>query len=244
MVTNNNLYINNWKDSDVEDHWDKVAHIYIRENNRIQQTHEQRFVESIKWLDINNNSKVLNISSRDCKATEYILKTEPKAQVINAEISQGLIDVTKKNMPDVKQVKISTYSDLPFKDKSFNRVLTLETLEHVENPIKFLEELFRVSTEDVRMVLSCPPGTSEIPYQIYTIIFGGHGEGPHRFLRSKVVKEMFNKTRWRLLQHYSTLLIPVGPACLRRFGERIIDKYQHTFISEFGIRQFYICEKY
>ncbi len=244
MTLKNNKIKNKWKDSDVEDHWDKVANIYIRENNRIKQAHEQRFIESIKWLGINNNSKVLNISSRDCKATEYILREDPGARVINAEISQGLIDVSKKTMPHAKQVKINTYSDLPFKDKSFNKILTLETIEHVENPVCFLEELYRVSTEDVRMVLSCPPRTSEIPYRIYTILFGGHGEGPHRFLRSKKVKEILDNTEWKLLKHYGTLLIPIGPDWLTRYGEKIIDKYQNTFISEFGIRQFYICEKY
>ena len=186
-MTHNN-YKNSWKDSDVEDHWDKVSQIYIKENYRVNETHEQRFVESVQWREIDNSSKILNITSRDCEATDYILKENPDSQVINAEISQGLIDVARKVRPYAQQVKISTYSALPFKEKSFNRIITLETLEHVEDPIKFLTELFRISTDDVIMVLSCPPKTSELPYRIYTLFAGGHGEGPHRFLKSKEVK--------------------------------------------------------
>lgn len=239
-----NSHKNSWKDSDVEKHWDKVSHIYVKENYKVNETHKQRFTESVRWLEIDGSSKILNISSRDCEATDYILKENPDAQVTNAEISQGLIDVAGKIRPYVQQVKISTYSDLPFKDKSFNRIITLETLEHVEDPIKFLTELFRVSTDDSVMVLSCPPKTSELPYRIYTFIAGGHGEGPHRFLKSKEVKEVLNKTGWKLIKHYGTLLIPIGPGWLRRPGEKIINKYQNTFISEFGIRQFYICRKY
>lgn len=56
---------NNWQDSDVEDHWDKVAGIYI--------------------------------SSRDCEADDYIKSSFPSVSVINAEISQRLIDVVKKS---------------------------------------------------------------------------------------------------------------------------------------------------
>jgi hypothetical protein len=93
-------------------------------------------------------------------------------------------------------------------------------------------------------VLSCPPATSEIPYRIYTTLFGGHGEGPHRFLPSKEVKVMLEKTEWELLLHKGTILFPVGPKCVQQFGEIIITKFQQTFISEFGIRQFYVCKKY
>jgi hypothetical protein len=43
-----------------------------------------------------------------------------------------------------------------------------------------------------------------------------------------------------LAHNKATLLIPVGPKFLRDFGERIIQRFPDTFISELGIRQFYI----
>ena len=55
---------------------------------------------------------------------------------------------------------------------------------------------------------------------------------------------MLQKTGWKLLEHKGTVLIPVGPQWLQKWGERIIQKFQHTFVSELGIRQFYICEKH
>ena len=238
-----NNHRNKWSDKDVEAHWDNVANIYVEENMRVKETHNQRFRETIGFLELPENSVVLNISSRDCEANDYVLKYNPKADVVNAEISQGLIDVAKKIRPYAKQQKIDTYSDLPFSDNTFNRIVCLETLEHSENPIKFLIELHRVSTNDARMVLSCPPATSEIPYQVYTFLFGGHGEGPHWFPSSKNVKCMLNKTNWKLLHHKGTILFPVGPKWFIDVGEKIINKYQGTFIAELGIRQFYVCEK-
>ena len=108
----------------------------------------------------------------------------------------------------------------------------------------FLRELHRISVAGARMVLSCPPATSEIPYRIYTFLFGGHGEGPHRFLSSPRVKALLRDSGWELIHHEGTLLMPVGPKWIRDFGERIITLFQKTFISELGIRQFYVCEKH
>ena len=235
--------LNSWKDSDVEAHWDSVASIYVDENERVKDTHDQRFTATVRSLRLQEQLSVLNISSRDGEATDYILKEQPQCVVTNAEISAGLMKEASELRPGINQVKIDSYSSLPFKEDAFDRILSLETLEHVAEPLKFLEELHRVSTPDTTLVLTCPPATSEIPYRIYTILFGGHGEGPHRFLPSKKVKHMFELTGWKLLHHEGTLLFPVGPARFRQWGERIITRFQHTFISELGIRQIYVCNK-
>ena len=234
---------NPWTDREVEAHWDNVAEIYVKENERVKGIHDQRFRESIRYLQLQPGMKVLNITSRDAEANDYILGEVPDAKVKNAEISQGLIGVAANLRPSAIQVKLKNYSSLPFKDGEFQRVLSLETLEHVAEPLRFLSELHRVSTDNARLVLSCPPATSELPYRVYTALFGGHGEGPHRFLPSKEVKMMFAETRWKLLVHKGTLLVPVGPGWLKNAGEKFIESMQGTFIAELGIRQFFVCEK-
>jgi SAM-dependent methyltransferase len=235
---------NLWTDRDVEAHWDRVASVYVAENNKVKSAHDQRFFESMKHLKLEGKMNVLNITSRDAEADDFIKKANPSAVVINAEISSGLMAEAVRIRPGIVQQKIETYSNLPFENGYFQRILTLETLEHAADPMAFLNELKRISSNDARMVLSCPPNTSEIPYRIYTAIFGGHGEGPHRFLHSEEVKVMLRKAGWKLLLHKSTVLIPVGPEVLQQFGERIINAFQGSILSEFGIRQFYICEKY
>ena len=234
---------NKWKDRDVEAHWDKVSSIYVEENDKLKETHDQRFNESVTFLDLKPGQKVINISSRDCEASDYITKKEGTTEVINTEISSGLMNEAHKIRPYVKQVKIDTYSKLPFEDESFDRVLTLETLEHVEQPLQFLLELHRIAKPGSVMVLSCPPATSEIPYRVFTFLFGGHGEGPHKFPSSRTVKKWLAQTGWKLRSHKGTLLVPVGPGFLRNTGEKVISACQGTFISELGIRQFFVCEK-
>jgi len=234
---------NPWTDREVEAHWDSVSEIYVKENEKVKETHDQRFLESLMHLQMKPGMKILNITSRDAEAADYISHIMPEVKVINAEISLGLMRVAEKLRPSVTLVKLESYSSLPFENSEFDRVLSLETLEHVSEPLRFLQELHRVSEDDARLVLSCPPATSELPYRAYSALFGGHGEGPHRFLSSKEVKWMLAETKWKLLLHKGTVLIPVGPDWLQKFGEKIIGRMQGTFVAELGIRQFYICEK-
>lgn len=234
---------NSWSDRDVETHWDSVAPVYVRENERVSRAHDQRFRETVKYLELESGMKVLNITSRDGAATDFVLEENPACQVINAEISTRLMEVAASIRPGLQQVKISTYSRLPFPDANFHRIVSLETLEHVAEPLSFLGELQRVSLPGAILVLSCPPATSEIPYRIYTLLFGGHGEGPHRFPPSRRVKRMLALTGWQLILHRGTVLIPVGPVWLQQWGEKVIERFQGTWISELGIRQFFVCRK-
>ena len=234
---------NPWSDKDVEAHWDGVAGVYIIENQKVKHAHDQRFLETVKHLDLSQGQKVLNVSSRDCGAEDYIRKEQSDIEVIHAEISGGLIRVASEQRPQAFQVKLDTYSKLPFGDEEFDRVISLETLEHVAEPDVFLSELLRVAKPGAKMVLSCPAATNEIPYRIFTKLFGGHGEGPHRFPPSWEVKKRLEHAGWKLLLHIGTVLMPVGPLWLQNTGEWIIRNMQKTFISELGIRQFYVCEK-
>ncbi len=237
-------HCNPWTDRDVEAHWDKVAHMYVAENNKVKATHDQRFVESIAHLGLEDDFQVLNITSRDAEADDYLRRANATVSVTNAEISSGLMREADRLRPSAVQAKIDTYSKLPFGEQEFDRILSLETLEHCSDPCTFLSELHRVARPGARLVLSCPPATSEIPYRVYTALFGGHGEGPHRFLSSKEVKIMLQKTSWKLLLHKGTVLVPVGPSVLRDFGERLISAFQGSLLAELGIRQFYVCEKH
>ncbi|MFC2112800.1 class I SAM-dependent methyltransferase [Bacteroidota bacterium] len=234
---------NPWSDKDVEAHWDSVAGNYVQENEKVKHAHDQRFRETVKYLDLTVGQKVLNVSSRDCEAEDHFRKEVSEIDVIHAEISGGLMKVAADLRPEATQVKLESYSKLPFGDEEFDRVISLETIEHVAEPDVFLSELLRVAKSGAKMVLSCPAATNEIPYRIFTKLFGGHGEGPHRFPSSREVKKRLDRAGWKLILHKGTVLMPVGPIWLQNTGEWFIRTMQKTFISELGIRQFYVCEK-
>ncbi len=56
---------NSWSDREVEVHWDSVADIYIEENEKVRHAHVQRFLETVRHLELSAGQKLLNVSSRD-----------------------------------------------------------------------------------------------------------------------------------------------------------------------------------
>ena len=234
---------NPWTDEDVARHWDRAAPIYVDANSTVQDAHDQRFVWAMPELQLFPGCRVLNISSRDCGAHPYLMTLCPSAEVTHAEISEGLIKVAHGLHPEARICKIDRYDKLPFESGSFDQILSLETLEHVASPVGFLEELRRVAVANARMVLSCPPASCELSYRIYTKLFGGHGEGPHRFPSSREVKLLLAETGWKLVRHEGTVLIPSGPRFLREWGEKLLKRFPYPWLTELGIRHFFVCDQ-
>ena len=74
-------------------------------------------------------------------------------------ISCGLTDCGGLNGDIIERkvknfIKIRNIYNLPFKDKQFNYVISSHTIEHIEDPVKFYNELKRVS-KNVTLLL--PP---------------------------------------------------------------------------------------
>lgn len=227
---------------EVQKFWDKVADIYDLANKKFRDTHSQRFLEAIKYLDLKPGMKILNIWSRTGGAIPYLKKKCPDIIIFNLEVSTKFIEIAKKKFPQEK-FEETDLKKLEFDNNYFDYILSLETLEHAPDPLLFLRELYRTLKPNGMLIMSCPPSIAELPLKIYDLLFTNHGEGPHKFISSKKVKKILKVAGFKIKFHKGTLLIPLGPDFLKRFGEKIIDKLQKTPIQELGIRQFYICEK-
>jgi len=233
---------NNFTSEEVKDFWDNVSGIYERENSKISETHNQRFVEAIKHLDLKDNDRVLNIWSRTGLAIPFLRSKNKNIELHNLEVSPQMIKRAEEKFPGEK-FGLTNLSKINFSDNYFDHILSLETLEHCPEPPVFLAELNRLLRSGGKLVLSTPPAACEPLYAIYNSLGLGHGEGPHKFLSSKKVKHILSESNFKILEHRGTLLIPLGPKLIKTMGAKIIEKFQHTFISELGIRQFYVCRK-
>jgi len=232
---------NKFKIEEVRKFWDKVANDYDRLNEKVNRVHEQRFTEAVKYLELKNNDRVLNIWSRTGKAVPY-LKKLAKINLYNLEVSHQMLKIAQKKYPK-ERFELTDLERLPFSDNYFDAVLSLETLEHTPRPLQLLKEFQRALKKGKKLVMSLPPRTAEVPLRIYEAFFENHGEGPHRFLPSRRVKKMLSEAGLKLLLHKGTLLIPAGPKGLQALGEKVIEKMQKTPVRELGIRQFYVCQK-
>ena len=233
---------NKFSMNSVREHWNKVSEEYDYINEEIDETHTQRFREAIKYMELKPNDRILNIWSRTGKAIEYLRNKCQDVIIVNIELSEGMIKQAKKTFPNEFFLQSSLH-EFPCEDSTFDFVLSLETLEHVPDPLLFLQEIKRVLKPGGRLVMSLPPATAEyIPF-LEDMFHLHHGEGPHKFLASKTVKKMIDKAGLKLIKHKGTILVPVGPRFLKDFGTKIEDKIQNTPLKEFCIRQFYVCEK-
>jgi len=234
------MFKNKFTIEQVKKHWDDVSDIYDDVNQEIGDAHYQRFSEGLSYLSLRPKDKVLNIWSRTGNAIPWLEKFG--TEIVNLDVSPKMLAIAQKKYPD-RNFGLTDLYKINYPDNHFDTILSLETLEHAPDPEQLLRELYRVLKPNKLAVISLPPQTAELPLKIYDFFFHNHGEGPHKFLSSKTVKQMISNAGFKLLFHKGTLLIPAGPKKLQKFGEVIINKYQKTFIREFGIRQFYICQK-
>jgi len=233
---------NKFSEAQVRVFWNSVAGIYDNENEKFSYTHTQRFVEAMKHMRLKKGDSLLNVWSRTGEAIVYLRKKFPGISISNIELSDRFVELAEKNYPDEKFIRGSLHR-FPFADSSFDCVLSLETLEHVAEPEKFLGEIFRVLKPGKMLVMSLPPAAVEYTSVVANMFRIGHGEGPHKFLSSWTVKKLLRKAGFQLLLHRGTVLVPVGPEFLKRLGFWLEPKIQNTIISELGIRQFYVARK-
>jgi SAM-dependent methyltransferase len=234
--------MNTFTMSDVQRFWDGISDIYDETNARIGSVHTQRFTEALKYLSLTDDKKVFNIWSRSGGAIPFLRAVNKRFYLINGELSFGMVRKSKINHPDELFLQCSLH-DFPLPNDIFDCVLSLETLEHVPDPVLFIKEVKRVLKPGGICVLSTPPALAEYMRLLYELFSHDHGEGPHRFLPSREVKKVISKAELDLLEHRGTVFIPFDYPLLRRLDawfERIM---QFGFLKAFGIRQFYIFKK-
>jgi ubiquinone/menaquinone biosynthesis C-methylase UbiE len=98
---------------------------------------------------------VLDIASGSGFGTEIISRWAKK--VYGVDYSDDAIEYAKANFSNSKTVYMQgDATAIPIEDKSLDVVISFETLEHIENYKKFIEEIRRVLKPDGLLVLSTP----------------------------------------------------------------------------------------
>jgi ubiquinone/menaquinone biosynthesis C-methylase UbiE len=242
MTAKTDYHVNKFTLEQVRVFWNKVAPVYDGWNKSYDTTHFQRFIEAVKYTNLAPGQQVLDVWCRTGNASRYLVESCPQIEYTGMELAEGMLHLAQVKYPGRRFVQ-GAMTALPFGRAAFDRVVSLETLEHVPDPLEFLLEMRRVLKPGGRLVMSLPPATTEWMTWLVDTLGVNHGEGPHRFIASRTVKMLLERAGFRLLLHRGTVLIPAGPRFLRQQGNAWLEAHvQGTFLSELGIRQFYVCE--
>jgi coenzyme F420 hydrogenase subunit beta len=235
---------NNFTIGEVRAHWDSIAQEYDRINQNFGWSHTERFTTMQSFLPKEYTSPaILNVWSRSGHAVKYLRETFPEAAIQNLEASEKLIEIARKDFPNehFEQTDLHTF---PCENETKDIIISLETLEHVPDPLHFLLECHRTLKVGGTLILSCPPAWAEVPLRIYERFFENHGEGPHRFRTVSEVLKTMKRVGFSVEEHRGTVLLPVGPPWAKRAAEVLQKKLlRYIGANRLGIRHFFVAKK-
>ena len=228
---------------EVQEFWDKVADSYGPLNEKVGYVHTQRFEKALEFGKIEPGQKILNIWSRTGSLIPYLRKTS-NLEINNREVSPAMMKIAQERYPQEKFELTDLENLSGLSDNYFDRIISLETLEHTPKPDVFLKELYRVLKPDGRLIMSLPPKGEEGPEFIYKLFFKDHGEGPHNFLWPKEVKKLLKESGFTLISHKPYIILPLGSDKQTRMSEKVLTFiFGKTPLANFGVRHFYISKK-
>lgn len=103
--------------------------------------HEMRIRHAIDLLMPNKTDKILDAG---CGSGQITLRIADKCKsVISIDISKNAFKHWARKPKNVKQIKMNL-EELRFKDNTFDKIICVETIEHLLHPEKALSEMYRV----------------------------------------------------------------------------------------------------
>lgn len=114
-------------------------------------------LESIKTLLIEDNEHILEIGHGNAGHVRNILNKAIDVKYTGIDISETMHhEAIKLNKDFENQAEFVLYegAELPFKDKTFDKIFTVNTVYFWEKPTDFLNEIYRVLKDNGTFVLT------------------------------------------------------------------------------------------
>lgn len=142
--------------------WNQVPVDYYDrgvEKNLFQRFWHTRKLEVFKELVGREKPKtILDIGCASGTMTNNIARIFPKSKITAVDVYPAAISFAKKKYLYIHFLVADAHK-LPFKDDSFDLVVCYETIEHVVNPKKVLQEIKRVLKKDGSAIIEMDSGS-------------------------------------------------------------------------------------
>lgn len=224
--------------------WDGVAD--YDDVNQETYSYFRRFTDGYRLCSIADHSYILDICSRTGNGSLFFFQRGKVRAAVCADVSENMLETCHQRLQetgvDFSLLRFTSYP-LPLPDNEFDAVLCFETLEHLPQPGRFLQELHRVLKSNGELLLTTPNSLWEPAHWLAAILAVHHSEGPHKFLSKRRAVRLFKKAGFRIAREDTTVLIPAGPASLTALGEFLERAAGKWVRSLLGLRRIFICKK-
>ncbi len=152
-------------------------------DNLFQRFWHWRRRENVGMFIKNMSGNVLDIGSCDGYFTYDVLKRSQAKHITGIDVLDHAIAYAQKRYSKVKKLSFQ-YGEahaLPFAKQSFDNIICLEALEHVEDPRIVLKEMKRVLKKDGRIYILIPAENMlfKIIWPVWTLWRGKIWKGSH-----------------------------------------------------------------
>ncbi len=180
-----------------------------------------------------NGKKVLEIGAGRGDFSIWLAQKYPNAIIVGTDFSTKAIEIAKTKLSTNANLffQVENAENLSFENSSFDWIISCETLEHVFNPQKMSDEIYRVLKPGGNFIL-----TTENYFNGFILMWiktwvtkkpfnSGSGIQPHEnFFTFIKVKSFFKKSGLKITDtrsnHFQFLMLPgVSPdrLCVRSF---------------------------
>lgn len=176
-------------------------------------------LESIKALLIEDNEYILEIGHGNAGHLKNILNKAKELKYTGIDISETMIKEARnlnKEFKDQAEFILYEGKKLPFEDEVFDKIFTVNTVYFWENPVDFLNEIYRVLKDSGTFVLTFAQKDfmEKLPFTAYDFKLYNNSEleeliSQSHFKRMKISEkeeEIKSKTRDETINRIYTVL--------------------------------------
>ena len=119
---------------------------------------KRRIKKIINFLDIKEDDLLLDLGCGDGFYTSIINSLYP-CTIVAADYDKVLLKKVLHNCSHVEKVELAEVNiedGLPFKNNSLDKIIFTEVLEHLNNPIPALKEIYRILKPNGKLSLTVP----------------------------------------------------------------------------------------
>tara|TARA_B100000767_G_C19605509_1_gene467546 strand:- start:191 stop:847 length:657 start_codon:yes stop_codon:yes gene_type:complete len=101
-------------------------------------------LNTIEFLDLENENSILELGHGNCGHLDKLLSMAEEIKYFGLEISEAMLNEAKKYNSD-KQAEFKLYDGeiIPYSNKSFDKILSVNTVYFWENPERLINEIER-----------------------------------------------------------------------------------------------------